>query len=91
METTATILVCSEASYGSHSNTHRLTDPGSHRGSKHLLAVTSGHNGGINHNTSGCLNGLVGEPEEEVGEDGLDVNQVDKTLFESRRQAIYYQ
>ena len=42
-------------SYGSHNNTHRLTDSSSHRGSKHLLANLPSEHNGVGHNG---LNGL---------------------------------
>ena len=76
---------CSELSYGSHTNTHRLTDSSSHRGSKHLLAtpghITPGHNG-VGHNG---LNGLTEAlndvlPDDEKDE-MLNLNQVQAELM----------
>lgn len=67
----------SELSYGSHTNTHRLTDTSSHRGSKHLLSLTPvlpGHNG------IGHMNGFSDALDQEKDE-MLDLNQVQAELM----------
>ena len=60
-------------SYGSHTNTHRLTDCSSHRGSKHLLSVTPGP--GIN-GTLAHMNGFGDTETAEDRDEMLDLNQV---------------
>ena len=69
-------FIFSELSYGSHTNTHRLTDTSSHRGSKHLLSLTPvlpGHNG------IGHMNGFNDSVEEK--DEMLDLNQVQAELM----------
>ena len=63
----------SDVSYGSHTNTHRLTDCSSHRGSKHLLSVTPGP--GINGNLA-HMNGFGDTETAEDRDEMLDLNQV---------------
>ena len=80
----------SELSYGSHSNTHRLTDSSSHRGSKHLLNtspghLTPGHNGvghnGINGLTEALNDALHDGLTEDEKDEMLDLNQVQAELM----------
>ena len=66
----------SETSYGSHTNTHRLNEASSHRGSKHLLTVTGPN--GIAH--TNMMNGL-GDLQDEEKEEVIDVNQVQAELM----------
>ena len=77
-------------SYGSHNNTHRLTDSSSHRGSKHLLANLPPEHNGVGHNglngltealSDGLIDGLIeGLPEDDKDE-MLDLNQVQAELM----------
>lgn len=76
-----TLFVFSEVSYGSHTNTHRLTDTSSHRGSRHLLTPAyPGHNGIGHINGFGDLNG---DTTEEKVADMLELNQVPSTFIPS--------
>ena len=76
------LSIVSEVSYGSHTNTHRLTDTSSHRGSRHMLTpVYPGHNGHINGFSD--MNTACDDTEEKVGGGGdmLDLNQVQAELM----------
>jgi len=66
----------SETSYGSHTNTHRMNEASSHRGSKHMLTVTGPN--GIAH--TNMMNGL-GDLQDEEKEEVIDVNQVQAELM----------
>ena len=84
----------SEMSYGSHNNTHRLTDSSSHRGSKHLLANLPPEHNGVGHNglngltdgltealSEGLIDGLIDGLPEDDKDEMLDLNQVQAELM----------
>lgn len=81
-------------SYGSHNNTHRLTDSSSHRGSKHLLANLPSEHNGVGHNglnglndgltealSDGLIDGLIDGLPEDDKDEMLDLNQVQAELM----------
>ena len=69
---------CSEASYGSHTNTNRMLETSSHMGSKHLLTF-AGPNGVAHTNLMNGMNFEGGD--EERMEEMVDLSQIQAELM----------